>query len=222
MKLIADSDLIVGAVTGDAVGIPAPADLADLPLDRLRLVDGAIIDAATLTTFYIDDRGRKRAVAGAGWQALDCAWDDVLVRDADTGDWRIETDADQLAVARADAIRRATALTDAAGGAITAEYSSSEMLSWSVKEAAARAVLAGTAAAEEQAMIDTEAAIRSMAADQLATLIITKADEFRSAAAALAGQRSIAHAAITDAADQAAIDQTLADLDAALDAIGAG
>lgn len=73
-------------------GEEVPAELADLPVERLRLQQGRIIDAAMLAAFYIDKQGRKHSERGAHrWQLLRCAFDDVIVIGSD-GKWRVETD----------------------------------------------------------------------------------------------------------------------------------
>ena len=92
MRAILKKDL----VTGSGVGFDGP-DIPDavqtLPLDRLRYVEGAFLDAATLSTFWIDSGGRKHAAAlDPDWQPIDCGFDDHLV--CDGGQWRTETAAE--------------------------------------------------------------------------------------------------------------------------------
>lgn len=86
-------DDMVFAATGD-LGSPAPLHLAGMPVDRLRFVDGEVIDADTLTTFYIATHGMRHAVPGEGRQPLACRWDDVLFKDGDT--WRVRLPSDDL------------------------------------------------------------------------------------------------------------------------------
>ena len=65
-----------------------------LGCDTAGLV-GALVDAATLIEFWIDDQGQKHAAAlDPGWQHLVCAWDDPLVLDA--GQWSVEPLTDRL------------------------------------------------------------------------------------------------------------------------------
>jgi uncharacterized membrane protein len=91
-----DGDLVVGTTSGIGAAGPAiPADLAGLPLGQLRFVNGALVNAAGIATFHVDDRGQKHAVAGAGWQALACAWDAQVVRQG--GAWRVMTAGEVLA-----------------------------------------------------------------------------------------------------------------------------
>lgn len=91
-----DGDLVVGTTSGiGAAGPEVPADLASLPLEQLRYVNGAIVNAASLSTFHVDDRGEKHAVAGAGRQALACAWDAQVIRQG--GTWRVMNGGEVLA-----------------------------------------------------------------------------------------------------------------------------
>lgn len=95
-----NGDIITSSVAGDA----APNDMTLVPpaLDnlspkRLRYIGGAFVDAATLTTFYIDAAGTPHAVqSDPSWQSLACAWSDDLVKDPITGQWRKTVSADAL------------------------------------------------------------------------------------------------------------------------------
>ena len=87
MRLAIDGDLVVGVVSGDAAGIACPADLAQLPHERLRVVAGMLVDAASITSWWIDEMGRKRAVNATGRQALTCPWDAEIERAA--GQWTV-------------------------------------------------------------------------------------------------------------------------------------
>ncbi len=88
MILMLEDDLVTGIASGDMAGIPCPPDLAGLPLARLRVVDGAVIDAAQLTMIHVDAHGRRHAVAGPGRTPLPCGIDDPIHRTQDDG-WAV-------------------------------------------------------------------------------------------------------------------------------------
>ena len=64
--------------------VPPGAELADVPdgisLEALVWTGSALVDRATLTTWFVDKDGNKRAVqADPSWQTVACKWRDVLV-----------------------------------------------------------------------------------------------------------------------------------------------
>ena len=61
---------------------------------NLRDIDNTIIDATLLTTFFVDDDGKKHIVNYQSWQQLNCDFFDVLTNSA--GIWRVSTEIDQL------------------------------------------------------------------------------------------------------------------------------
>lgn len=72
-------------------GVELSDELAALPIDRLRLMRGVVIDAKVLAAFYIDPAGRKHAERGANrWQLVQCMFDDPIVLGED-GKWRVES-----------------------------------------------------------------------------------------------------------------------------------
>lgn len=90
-----DGDLVIGTTSGvGGAGPEIPADLSGLPLERLRYVGGAVVDAATITAWHVGADGVKHAVTASGRQALTCAWNALLINDA--GTWRVKTLAEQL------------------------------------------------------------------------------------------------------------------------------
>jgi len=98
MRAILDGDLIVGTMTGSGFGGPeVPEALRLLPLDRLRYDGASIIDAGTVSQFYIDAAGNKRLAPGDGRQMLSCRWDDAIVKDG--GLWKSKGSSDVLAAA---------------------------------------------------------------------------------------------------------------------------
>jgi hypothetical protein len=74
MVLVIHEDLVVGEGTGIA-GPERPAHLADAPLARLRWSNGAIIDVADVTQWFIGHNGTKHLTDAPGRQLLTCAWD---------------------------------------------------------------------------------------------------------------------------------------------------
>lgn len=93
ITILSDGDMIVGTATG-AEGIPLPLNLVGIRPERLRLINGAVVDVMERTDWFIDQSGRKRTIADAGWQAMSCPWDAILIQ-AD-GTWRIRLSSDDL------------------------------------------------------------------------------------------------------------------------------
>ncbi|MEQ1711715.1 MAG: hypothetical protein ABL908_09970 [Hyphomicrobium sp.] len=121
--MITDGDLVTGIALGDADGPELPCAMAALPLDRLRLMDGVIVDVDQRTEWHVDAAGKKRVAAAPDRQPLTCAWDAVLLRDG--GAWRVSTERDIVVPRiRAEAARRIIA---ALGG------KRSSILSYAVK-----------------------------------------------------------------------------------------
>lgn len=80
---VLDEDMVVGRIIGVGAGLPIPGKFSELPLNRLRFDGTDIIDADGIGSWLIDDLGRKRLRAmndGSGWQALDCAFNDVMIK----------------------------------------------------------------------------------------------------------------------------------------------
>ncbi|WP_019274441.1 hypothetical protein [Vibrio coralliilyticus] len=64
-----------------------------LSLDRLRVVDGELVDAVDYSCFYIDAVGVKHIERhDETWQEIECGYSDVLVKDGST--WRLKTEQD--------------------------------------------------------------------------------------------------------------------------------
>lgn len=72
---------------------------------------------------------------------------------------------------------------------ITGPVPLNEKLSWDAKEAAAKAIIAGTATAEQQSLLDDEAALTSEATTDLANIIVSKAAIYRQVVSRVAGLR---------------------------------
>ena len=94
-----------------------------------------------------------------------------------------------LANAKANAIAELVAWSDAMALEITGPVPWAEMMSWTAKEAAARAVIAGTATPAETRMIGIEATIGKSSAADLAGRIVANADLYRDAIAKLTALR---------------------------------
>ncbi|MFJ6322248.1 MULTISPECIES: hypothetical protein [unclassified Rhizobium] len=106
MKAVVSDDMVHQAF-GD-VGELVPDALAHLSASQLRYVEGAFVDASTLTQFYIEPvSGLKHAVNGDGRQLLSCSWDEPLIKDA--GQWRVRTKSDDAAEAVAKLMTYANA-----------------------------------------------------------------------------------------------------------------
>lgn len=92
MYAILNGDIVAGRA--DLVDGPRiPEAFQALSPDRLRYVDGAFLDAQTLSTFWIDAAGRKHAASlDPAWQEVDCGLDETLLND--NGQWRVETAAE--------------------------------------------------------------------------------------------------------------------------------
>ncbi|KFI13324.1 hypothetical protein IX95_05090 [Vibrio sp. B183] len=64
-----------------------------LSLDRVRVVDGELVDAAVYSCFYIDAVGVKHIERyDETWQEIECGYSDVLVKDGSA--WRLKTEQD--------------------------------------------------------------------------------------------------------------------------------
>lgn len=94
-----------------------------------------------------------------------------------------------FASAKDAAIAELVAWSNAVAMAITGPVPLAEMLSWTAKEAAARAVIAGTATPAETRMIGVEANIGKSSAADLAGRIVANADLYRDAIAKLTALR---------------------------------
>lgn len=112
MRAILNGDLVTGVVDGDTSdGVEISDALTDVPAGRLRFDGKNVIDAGTLSTFFIDANGVKHAVDGAGLQALACKFDDNLVLVGSA--WRVKDAAARLQEAKAALARRVDALAEA-------------------------------------------------------------------------------------------------------------
>lgn len=101
----------------------------------------------------------------------------------------------------AEAHEAMIAWADAFNKTVTGPVPADEKLAWVYKDAAARAIDAGTADAGQLALIDAEAAITGETREALAATIIAKSDLYRQVVAAVSGLRRKTGAAIDAASD---------------------
>lgn len=130
--------------------------------------------------------------------------------------------ATSLAAAQAAAGAGLQRALDAAAAAATGAVPLAEKLSWPGKEAAARAVAAGTATAADAALLAAEAAITGEATGDLAQRILARAEALRVLAARLAGLRRRTEAAIAAADSPLAVAQALEGAEVEIAAAAAG
>lgn len=91
-----DGDIVTSLASGQSPGLVVPDTYSEYPISRLRVLNGAVVDAAAFETFYVDDNGTKHIVqSDPAWQAVACSWDDQLVKDTATELWRLRTEADE-------------------------------------------------------------------------------------------------------------------------------
>jgi hypothetical protein len=121
-----------------------------------------------------------------------------------------------LAQARADAETTLLARIEAAAEALTGRVPLVEKLSWTAKEEAGRAALAGTADQAQRSLIDGEAQITGEDPARLAQRIVANADAWRGAVALLAGLRRRAMAALAETRDPGDVAKVMADIAATL------
>lgn len=94
--------------------------------------------------------------------------------------------------------------------ALTAGVPLAEKLSWSAKEAAARAIVAGVGLAADQSLLAGEAALTGETVEDLAARVIARADLYRFAVSRLAGIRRAAGTAIAAAQRPDDLEQAVA------------
>lgn len=121
-----------------------------------------------------------------------------------------------LALARRDAETTLLARIEAAAEAMTGRVPLVEKLSWTAKEEAGRAVLAGTAEPAQRSLIDGEAQITGEDPARLAQRIVANADAWRGAVALLAGLRRRAMAALAETRTPDEVARVIADIAATL------
>jgi phage FluMu protein gp41 len=141
---------------------------------------------------------------------MDMTEDEIAAHSA-----RMPSDADTLAQAKVAAGAALIAWSNAVTAAITGPVPLAEMLSWSAKETAARAMLNASASDADAAMIGAEAAVTRADPLELSQRIIANADAYRQAIAALTGLRLQALKAIAAADTPDAVQAAVAAAQAA-------
>lgn len=114
-----------------------------------------------------------------------------------------------LALAKEEASTSLVAWVNATTRAITGPVPDDEKLSWTAKEAAARAYLAGTASASDSAFLGGEALITGEELSGLCARIVANADAYRAAISCLTGLRRKTFSAIDAAATPAEVKAAL-------------
>ena len=126
--------------------------------------------------------------------------------------------ADALSDARASATSAMTALIGAVAEAATGAVPEAEKLSWTAKEAEARALLSGQIAPGDAAMLAAEAAQTGEPLTRLAETILRHAAAYRTLSATLSGlrrrYRDVIEAAATPEEVFAALESLRSDLSA--------
>lgn len=102
---------------------------------------------------------------------------------------------------KAAAIQAAIDFAQSFTEGVTGPVPLDEKLSWDAKEAAAKAFIAGTATAEQQSLLDDEAALMSEETADLANVIVSKAAIYRKVVSRVAGLRRALTAQIEAEAD---------------------
>lgn len=128
---------------------------------------------------------------------------------------------EQAALEQARDAARAVLLRSLEGRAVslTGPVSLAEQISWSAKESAARALLAGEASAEQEGFLGQEAEITGETVADLALLILRKAERYRQAVAGLSGLRRKYALRVQEAGDRDAVAAALSGLAADLAAL---
>ena len=103
ISVTTNRDLLVPVAAGTA-GFDLPEVVDSIPLHHLRYVDGGVVDASSITRFFIDEGGQKHVVHVDGWEQLDCGIDDQLTRTK--AGWRVWTEEDQEVLVELRAGRR--------------------------------------------------------------------------------------------------------------------
>jgi len=141
-----------------------------------------------------------------------------IVADADGRPRAVAPPPPSLATLKAEASAELARISAQMAAPFTSGIDMAEMAAWPIKEAAARAVIAGAADAAQTAMIADEAALTGETAAALAALIVERADAMRSAVARLSGERRRVSALIAAAADATAVEAAMTEAGLARDA----
>lgn len=206
--LIFEDDLIIGQATGLNGGPDIPDALKNYPLDRLRLLDNQIVDAADYSSFWIDEVGRKHLIQKEdSWKQIDCAFDAQLIKDY--GQWRIKTAPDELKESQ----ERALIQIDVTAEEVRKQFATPGSLQAMVyleKAEEARAYQAATNPIDaDYPFLKAEASALAMDIADFAALVLENRDAWTNAAADIEAIRAGTKAAVRKAPDQSAIDTIL-------------
>lgn len=202
-KAILDGDLVVGTLSGDVAGPTIPNSLAGFPLDRLRFLGGRLVDAATITTFYVDERGFKHVdTGGDGRQALACAWNDVLVREGET--WRVQNDADRLSLAKNRAKLRVDALAETIRLSVITP-GAGQLATYLAQEAEARLLIANPETSTPTPYLAALVGVIAPTIGEVAQVVAAMSDQWNTINAAVNAARLIGKATIDGASDLAGV-----------------
>lgn len=115
------------------------------------------------------------------------------------------------------------AMINAAADALISGVPVAEMLSWGVKEAAARKVIASETLTDyETAILLPEAELTGETLAELAARVVMRGDQYRAAVSAMSGVRRAGEAAIAAAEDAAGLAAALGQAGAQLQAVASG
>lgn len=177
--------------------------------------DGIYRDAAPASEITTPLPGLPAAPNGELWRWGASGWFDARTPE--------ELAAHTLA-ARIEAKQRLATAADAMAQVLTGVVPLAEQLSWPVKEAAARATLAGTADSGQTALLAAEAVVAGETVADLAGKVIANAAAYHAASGYIAGWRRKTMQDVDTAADDAAIaaivSQAIAEAEAQMAALG--
>ncbi|MEO0955800.1 MAG: hypothetical protein AAFY12_12460 [Pseudomonadota bacterium] len=140
----------------------------------------------------------QRFDAKPGWVQVD---DDVHPGYLDNGDGTFSAPTARVKYTRESAKAMIVSYAEAFENHISGNVSIGEKLSWTVKEAAAEAHLAGNATADQTAMLQAEADQTGESLSDLSNAILSNATMFRQIAGSIAGLRRATRAALEAESD---------------------
>ena len=170
MRAIIKNNEIVG-IGNSVEGVEIPLDLIGLPYPRLKHLNGSIVDAETISNWYIDPFGRKFTTVEDGRELIACEWDDELVQE--NGSWRVKTQVDF----NADLVTKTEAEIDRIADEVyTISLSRAARYDRKFEQATAYKEAGYPPDASDYPYIENEALERSITEQEMADLILAKAD----------------------------------------------
>jgi len=201
-------------------GYSIPPELETLPLERLALVDGAVIDIATLTRVFVDDAGRKHAGRDdPDWDEVESTWNTPLVRGTD-GHWRPRSEEESVESARRAAVARFSDRVERIRHAIAGTSSAVKLAEYADKAAHAQAIIdgGGTAAMRAEATAEIGRYDGSDTPEDAARVWLDRAEALRAARTDLNAQEREALDAFDRRRSTGGMEEAEAEANAALDA----